>query len=250
MPCDVRILTAVAATLFGAASVASAQTSSLMYRSRTVASTQPYRGEDTQPLTQGYQGMQRRAVSPATKTLQRVSLMAVVPEPPRQFREHDLITIIVRQHKKYEGDATTDNKKDANFNAILDAWFRIHDGKWVQQQFGGNIPEIKGKFGGQLKADGKSEREDKFTARITAEVVDVKPNGNLVLEASSRVKNDEEEQILTLCGVCRGLDVAPDNTVLSTQLADLQIMEKNTGAVRDATRRGWIPKTLDFLRPF
>ena len=176
--------------------------------------------------------------------------MAVIPEPPRQFKVHDLITIIVRQHKKYEGDATTDNKNDANFDAVLDAWFRIHDRRWVQQQFGGGIPEIKGKFGGQLKADGKSEREDKFTTRITAEVVDIKPNGNLVLEASARVKNDEEEQIISLTGICRSLDVTPDNTVLSTQLADLQIVENNTGAIRDATRRGWIPKALDFLRPF
>ncbi len=227
------------------------QTSSLIYRSRKIASSQPHQAEATPPLTQGYSGWYRRPISPATRTLQQVSLTAVVPTPPKTFKVHDLITVIVREQKKYEADAQTDNKKDASIDALLDMWFRIHDGRWQQQTFeGGGKPQISAKVAGELKADGKSEREDKFITRVTAEVIDVKPNGNLVLEAKAYIKNDEEEQILTLTGTCRGLDVTPDNTVLSTQLADKRIDVKHTGAVRDATRRGWIPKALDFLRLF
>lgn len=228
----------------------SGQTSSLMHRSHRGATTQPYHVDPTPPLRQSYMGLQRRPTGPATKRLHQASMMAVVPDPPKEFRVHDLITIIVRQEKKYEGDATTDNKKDLSLDASLDSWFRIHNHKWVQQTFAGGKPAIKGSVKGQLKADGKSEREDKFVTRITAKVVDVKPNGNLVLEATSYIKQDEEEQIMTLSGVCRSMDITPDNTVLSTQLAELTIDVKHTGAIRDATRRGWIPKTLDFLRPF
>jgi len=201
-------------------------------------------------MTPGYSGLQRRPVSPATRTLQQTSLMAVVPEPPKVFRVHDLITIIVREQKKSETDAILDNRKDASFDASLEQFFRIHDGHWRQQGFAGGIPKIKGKFGGKLKGDASAEREDKLMTRLTAEIIDIKPNGNLVLEANAYIQNDEEEQIMTLTGTCRDLDVTPDNTVLSTQLSDKRIVFKHTGAVHDATQRGWIPRVLDLLKPF
>jgi len=246
----IRCLICGAIILLAAVRPVAAQSSSLLGRSRRAATTQPHEVASTPPLTPAYSGWQRRPHSPSTETLQRVSLMAVMPAAPKTFKVHDLITIVVREQKKYEADAKTDNKKDASFDAQLESFFRIHDHKWRQQTFSGGTPRIAGEFAGELKADGKSEREDKLITRITAEIIDVKPNGNLVVEASAYIKNDEEEQVLTLTGVCRSLDVTADNTVLSTQLADKRIVAKHTGAVRDSTRRGWIPKMLDFLRPF
>jgi len=43
----------------------------------------------------------------------------------------------------------------------------------------------------------------------------------------------------------RGADVTPDNTVMSTQIADLRLVEKNHGSVRDATTRGWVPRLMN-----
>lgn len=226
------------------------QTSSLRYHSRRVATTQPHMASTTSQLTQGPSGWQRRPLSPSTETLHRTSMIAVVPTPPKTFKVHDLLTIVVREQKKYEADATADSKKDASIDAALDSFFRIHGGKWKQQAFGGGKPEIKGKFAGEIKYDGKSEREDKFTTRITAEVIDVKPNGNLIVEATARIQNDEEVQVMTLTGTCRSLDVTPDNTVLSSQLADKDIVVTHDGAVRDATERGLIPRLLDKFKLF
>ena len=86
--------------------------------------------------------------------------------------------------------------------------------------------------------------------RIQARVIDVKPNGNLVLEARKRITVDEEDQIATLSGVCRSKDVTAQNSVLSTQVADLEISVSHTGAARDASRRGWAMRLFDLLRPF
>ncbi len=240
----------IAAVTLGAACPVMGQTSSLMARRHRAATSQPHRSAPAPQLTPAYSGWRRRPISPATEALQRASLMAVVPEPPKSFKVHDLITIIVREQKKYEADAKLDNEKEATFDAMLDAWFRIHDHKWQQQAFAGGKPQIKASFGGEFKGDSKAEREDTFITRITAEVVDVKPNGNLVLEGNAYIKNDEEEQILRVSGTCRSLDVTPDNTILSTQLADKQMKIDHKGSVRDSTRRGWIPRALDYLRPF
>ncbi len=229
---------------------AAGQSSSLMQRSREIATTRPIEASSTPPITQGYTGLVRRPTAAATRVLQQSSLIAVTPEPPKTFKVHDLLTIVVREQKKFESDAILDNRKDATFDAQLDAFFRIHDKKWQQQAFQGGTPKIKGKFGGKLKGDSSSEREDKLQTRITAEIVDVKPNGNLVLEATAFIKSDEEEISMTLTGTCRDLDVMPDNTVLSTQLAEKRIIMKHKGAVYDTASRGWIPRALDWLKPF
>ena len=50
-------------------------------------------------------------------------------------------------------------------------------------------------------------------------------------------------------GTVRSADVTPDNTVLSTQVADLNIDVKNSGAVRDASSRGWLTALLDWVKP-
>jgi flagellar L-ring protein precursor FlgH len=101
-----------------------------------------------------------------------------------------------------------------------------------------------------LKGEATVDRTDSLTARITAEVIDVKPNGTLVLQAKQRIKTDDEEQQFVFTGTGRVEDVGVDNTILSTQLYDKDVTKTHTGAVRDTTKRGLIPKLLDLINPF
>lgn len=94
------------------------------------------------------------------------------------------------------------------------------------------------------------DRSDSMIARITAEVLDVKPNGNLVLQARKTIRTDAEDQHFILTGVCRAEDITPDNSVLSTQLYDLMLQKNSKGDVHMATERGNLPKLLDYLNPF
>ncbi|MBI4580429.1 MAG: flagellar basal body L-ring protein FlgH [Planctomycetes bacterium] len=187
-------------------------------------------------------------VLPMTRAIERVSLYAIPAAPPRKFKVRDLITIIVRQQKKYEADAEMESKKKWNLTGKLSDWFRFYDdAKHLgSDKLSNGEPGFKFDFNNKYQTDAQNDREDKFTTRITAHVIDVKPNGNLVLEATMEEQHDEEVASITLTGICRSVDVTPDNTVLSTQVADLKIVEKNHGAVRDATTRGWVPRILNF----
>lgn len=211
-----------------------------------------YPSEVASAADPGFVAMPPRETSrPATRAIERMSLIAVPTIPPRKFKVHDLINIIVRQQKKYEGDGKLDTKKQWDVAGKLEDWFRFYPGnKLGQDQLSNGDPGFDFKFENRLKTDAESEREDKFVTRIQATIIDVKPNGNLVIEAQLRQEHDEEQFTLTLTGICRSDDVTPDNTVLSSQIAELTLVEKNQGAVRDSTRRGWIPRTLDWLRPF
>ena len=84
----------------------------------------------------------------------------------------------------------------------------------------------------------------------TREVVDVKPNGTLVIQARKTIKADDEEQQFVLTGTCRVEDVVADNTVLSTQMYDLRVEKNTKGAVRGATKRSWLGEILDAISPF
>lgn len=188
---------------------------------------------------------------PATRAIEQASLFALSPLEPRKFKVNDLITIIVRQQKKYEADGKLDTKKQWDINGKLEEWFRFHPGGRLGTDVLSNgKPGFDFKFENRLKTDAESEREDKFITRIQGRIIDVKPNGNLAIEATVLEEHDDERFSITLTGVCRSKDITADNSILSTQIAEMTLIEKNHGAVRDSTRRGWIPLALDWLRPF
>jgi flagellar L-ring protein precursor FlgH len=111
-------------------------------------------------------------------------------------------------------------------------------------------PEIGTTGTRDFNGTGAVARTDTLTDRITAEVLDVKPNGTLVLQARQHIKTDDEEETMILSGNCRVEDVTTDNTVLSTQMFDKDVTKTSKGAVSDTMKRGWVPKLLDVINPF
>jgi len=187
----------------------------------------------------------------ATRAIEAMSFIAVSPKQARKFKIDDFITIIVRQQKRYKGEQDYDKEKKWDISGKLSEWFRFHPGhKLGTDNLTSGQPGFDFKFNDKYEAEGESERKDQFTTRITAKVIDVKPNGNLVLEARNEEVHGDDGFSITLTGMCRTADVTPDNTILSTQIAELVLVEKNHGAVHDAVRRGWFPRILDWLKPF
>ena len=176
-----------------------------------------------------------------------------VPEPePRTIKKHDLVTIIVREESEFSSKGTADLKTRDRHRGQA----RGVDQAEAQQlrdpgrRRGPNPPSIKFNGNREFKGEGQVDRTDNLTARITGEVLDVKPNGTLVLQARKQIRTDEEEQQFILTGICRAEDVNADNTILSTQLLRPAAPEEQQGAVRDATKRGWFPNFLDAVTPF
>lgn len=189
---------------------------------------------------------------PGRAKLSDVSFTAVPAPEPRTLRKHDLVTIIVRENSEYKSEATTDLKKEATLDARLEEFVKLNIRNVALEggAIGANPPSIKASGKGEFKGDGSVDRSDEFTARITAEVLDVKPNGTLVLQARKFIKTDEEEQEMILTGTCRAEDVSADNSIYSYQLHDQSLTKMHKGAVREATKKGWLPKLLDLISPF
>ena len=69
--------------------------------------------------------------------------------------------------------------------------------------------------------------------RVTAQVLDVSQKRHAGVAAEGGSRTTKEEQTLVCSGICRVEDVTPDNTVLSTQLFDLEFSKTNKGQVRE-----------------
>ncbi len=183
-------------------------------------------------------------------TLERHSLVAVKAPEPRKFKMHDLVTIIIREQQIYESESDLEQQKKFDVRSQLNEFFKIEDGQLGASSFLRGKPGVDFKFDTRVQHEAEKEREDRFTTRVTGEIIDVKPNGNLVIEARGETQFDSENVVITLTGIARAVDITADNSVLSTQLADKRIMVTTDGAVRDGSRRGWVTRLLDVLRPF
>ena len=89
-----------------------------------------------------------------------------------------------------------------------------------------------------------------MNAYITAQVIHVLPNGNLVIQGSRQVQVNNENQFINISGVIRPEDISSNNIVLSTFIADATIELTGQGVISDNQRPGWLARILNWIWPF
>ena len=100
------------------------------------------------------------------------------------------------------------------------------------------------------KGTGTADQTASLTGSVAVSVVEVMPNGNLVLRGEKQLALTEGSEIIQVAGIIRPDDVAPNNTVQSRRLANAQIAYRGSGDLANATRAGWGTSTLLKLWPF
>lgn len=169
------------------------------------------------------------------------------PEP-RELGLYDLVTIVVNEQAQTTSESTFNRRKDANLKAELKEFIRIDDGNNLAPA-ALNSPTIDAQQRSRVQSDGEMEQRDAVRYTVTAMVVDVRPNGTLVLEAHKTIQASGQLWEYALTGIVRRDDVTPANTVLSEKIADLRIYKDERGKVRDSTKRGWFLRIWDVLSP-
>ncbi|MCC7291601.1 MAG: flagellar basal body L-ring protein FlgH [Phycisphaerales bacterium] len=182
--------------------------------------------------------------------VQKRSLIAVEPKPPRIFAVGDHVTIIVREQLSFKSDADSQSKNDFQVQSELEAFFKPIDGGLGSTGFARGKPNVDYKYKQNRKNEADVSSENRLVTRLTGEIIDIKPNGNLVICAKARIEHGEEKNLITLTGTCSRKKLSADDSVLSTDMADKCIKIENSGVVNDGARRGWLSKILDSVKPF
>lgn len=105
---------------------------------------------------------------------------------------------------------------------------------------------------GTASEQGKSSSNNtsSFNASITVTVIDVYPNGNLLVSGEKQIKINGEHEFVRLSGVVNPRDIKQGNTVESTRVADARIEQLNDGRSRLYNDTGWLQKVFLSVLPF
>ena len=167
-------------------------------------------------------------------------------------RVGDIITVLVMESNSASRNSSTKTEKKSDLSASISSFV---NGRLQDKIFpGGGATIQKPELGtaSQTKFEGKGAVNNSGTlnSRFAVRVVDVLPNGNLIIEGVRRTLFSGESQTIILRGTVRPKDVTPVNTVYSYHLADVSIALKDEGAVSDVQKKGWFSKLWGKLSPF
>jgi len=145
----------------------------------------------------------------------------------------DVLTVIVVETSNAQTGADLASAKDIKTNLGVSYNNDKHD--------------VGFKLGSKGSVNAKTGRNGKIKASLTVRIKDILPNGTYLVEGRQLIQINGEMQSITLGGVVRQEDISPQNTVLSTRLADAQITYTGDGSVSNSQRRNYVYKVLSFM---
>ena len=163
----------------------------------------------------------------------------------------DLLTVVVSEQSQGKKDATTETTGESSISASVEDFFGIPAAavKFLPNGFNPQSV-VKAETKRSSKGDGTTTREGALTANITVRVVALDPNGNLYVRGDKIVSVNRENQHIVLSGTVRPEDIASDNSVLSSRLADARIDYYGSGVVGDKQNVPLTHRLFDWVWPF
>ncbi|MCH2206828.1 MAG: flagellar basal body L-ring protein FlgH [Lentisphaerales bacterium] len=168
----------------------------------------------------------------------------------------DLVTIIIDESSSSSKSESISTSKQANKGAtdpIFPGNLEGNKGDAILYRILNDFATLKGlsiSSGSSFDGSGNSSTSENLSAMITARVVDVMPNGNLVIKGERRVKMKQEEVHIVMTGMIRTRDISKVNTISSSYMSDANIFYETAGDVTDGTQAGILWRIFQFINPF
>ncbi len=96
---------------------------------------------------------------------------------------------------------------------------------------------------------GASSSNNDFTGTISVTVIEVLPNGNLLVSGEKQIGINQGQEFIRLSGIINPLNVI-SNTVSSVQVADARIEYRANGYIDEAQTMGWLSRFFLNVSPF
>jgi flagellar L-ring protein FlgH len=205
------------------------------------------------PAYAGVRPVAPPSASEVTGGIYHVSTNIVLYEDQRARRVGDILTIKLVESTNAVKSAGTTTKKEndvaiANPNLFgttvqWDAPSGAPFASTTNLNLSANLNSSQ-----NFKGDAGSSQKNSLSGSVSVNVVEVLPNGNLVVRGEKIIGINQGSEFVRLAGVVRTQDIQPDNSVLSTQVADAQISYGGKGALADSNSNGWLARF--FLSPW
>ncbi len=154
-------------------------------------------------------------------------------------RLEDVITVLVVENAKASNDTKT--QTDESQAASVDVGAGRGALNFIPGMGAGMGTDNK--YNGQ----GKTSRAGQVKATVSARVVKVYDNGNLLIEGNKEVEVNDEKEILRVSGIVRSEDISADNTIYSSKIADARIHYSGEGTGANASKPGWFTRFFHWI---
>ncbi len=169
----------------------------------------------------------------------------------RAKRIGDIVLVRIVETSKANKEANTKTQRTSTATGGIASLFGLETALANKNQnFIPSLTELQATLTNDFDGKAKTDRKSNVTATISARVIDITTDGNLNIRGYQEVKVNDETQHIILSGIIRPQDVAQDNSVLSTHVADARIEYSGQGALGDKQRPGWFARALDSVWPF
>lgn len=161
----------------------------------------------------------------------------------------DLVTIVIVEESQSSKDASRATDQSTAMGGSMGFSHPRVDSRsvaWTNISLPAYSLDVKNSSSGK----GSASTRDSLSGAITARIIEVLPNGTLLIEGKKTVTIQKDYIEITVSGTIRREDIASDNTVKSTSVADATIRLESTGSVSDAAKRGWFGRIIDWVNPF
>jgi flagellar L-ring protein precursor FlgH len=165
----------------------------------------------------------------------------------------DILTVIVKENTSATEEATTSTERKTNAEAeiasLLGTPLNFGMSNFLMQK-APFVPSFGSEYKTDFDGEGETTRSGSFQTTIAVRVIEVLPNGNLVIEGKKETRLNHELQYIVLSGLVRPVDITTDNTVLSSKISDARLEYSGSGVISDEQRPGWARRILDNVWPF
>ena len=191
--------------------------------------------------------------SPAARPTNGSLFSDAVPgylEDTRAVRVGDALVINIDESPNAQGTATTDLSRNSATSGGATAMMGLLP--MLKKAIPGFDVSNLFQYASQstFSGAGDTARSGQLTGHVAVRVVREMPNGDMFLEGTKVLLINNEEYHLYVSGLVRPTDIAQDNSVLSSRIADAQIEFTGRGDMADQQRKGWLGRIVEFLNPF
>jgi flagellar L-ring protein precursor FlgH len=173
------------------------------------------------------------------------SILADAARDVRAAQVDDLVTVLVAERASAVAKGSTKSARASSAKNSISALGGLTRAAGPLA----NLADLSSES--QLNGEGSTSRETVLSTTLSARVIHVLPNGNLVIEAGKDIQVNSERQIVTLRGIVRPADLSPGNVIRSDRVAHLEVRINGKGVVADAVRRPFfLYRLLMGLLPF
>lgn len=149
----------------------------------------------------------------------------------------DILTVSLQESTQAQKSATSNSSKSSSASItapIIGGIVPTLGGKTLSAEFGDN--------GRQFNGSGTAAQSNSLSGQISVMVVDRLPGGVLRISGEKWLELNQGKEYIRLTGMVREQDIATDNTIVSTKIADAQIAYSGTGVIGNANRPGWLAR--------